>query len=200
MRLVIDACVLYPTVTREIVIGLAAEGAFRPLWSARILEEWVRAVARNLPGHEGVARAEAALLRADWPEAEIPPDAALESRLWLPDADDRHVLACAIAGRAEGIVTLNRRDFPTRVLAGHGLRRFDPDALAVMLLGDRPALVRRVVARVVARAREIEMSGHPPTSQPSGQAGQARDRGALLKKARLTRLRRAIDRAEEEGG
>ncbi len=182
MRLVVDACVLYPTITREIVIGLAAEGAFRPLWSVRILEEWVRAVARNLPGQEVVARAEAALLRADWPEAEIPPDEALESRLWLPDANDRHVLACAIAGGADGILTLNRRDFPTRTLARHGLRRLDPDAFLVAALDERPLMLHAVLDRVLGHARSLS------DCRPS--------QGALLKKARLTRLRRALERAE----
>jgi hypothetical protein len=46
MRVLIDACVLYPTVMREVLIGVAAKGLFTPLWSARILEEWARAAAR----------------------------------------------------------------------------------------------------------------------------------------------------------
>ena len=39
MKVLIDACVLYPTVLRELVLGLAATGAFEPLWSARLLIE-----------------------------------------------------------------------------------------------------------------------------------------------------------------
>ena len=40
MRVLIDACVLYPTVMREVVLGVAAQGLFTPRWSPRILEEW----------------------------------------------------------------------------------------------------------------------------------------------------------------
>ncbi len=186
MRVVIDACVLYPTVLREIIVGLAAEGAFQPLWSARILSEWGRAVARNLPEHAALARAEIALLRARWPMAEIAPAPAIESRISLPDADDRHVLATAIAGGADGILTLNRRDFPTRTLARHGLRRLDPDAFLVAALEERPVILHAVLDRVLGRACRMS----------DGRL----DRGALLKKARLTRLRRALGRASGRAG
>ena len=64
MRIVLDACVLFPTVLREILIGTAATGAFTPLWSARILEEWARATRRLPSGSEAVARTEIAILRA----------------------------------------------------------------------------------------------------------------------------------------
>ena len=98
MRVLVDACVLYPTVLREIVLGCAGAGAFAPLWSARILEEWARAVGRMGPGEEAVARGEIAVVRARWPEAEVAVDPATEARLWLPDPDDVHVLAAAVDG------------------------------------------------------------------------------------------------------
>jgi len=43
MRVVLDACVLYPPVLREILLGAASAGLYDPLWSERILEEWARA-------------------------------------------------------------------------------------------------------------------------------------------------------------
>src|SRR5262245_44021274 len=83
MRVLIDACVLFPTVTREMVVGAAAAGGFVPLWSARILEEWARATRRLPDGAEAVARAEIALLRAAWPDAEVTVDPDLVERLSL---------------------------------------------------------------------------------------------------------------------
>ena len=47
MRVVIDACVLYPTVLREIVLGVARADLITPLWSDRLLEEWARTAARH---------------------------------------------------------------------------------------------------------------------------------------------------------
>ncbi|HAC47887.1 MAG TPA: PIN domain-containing protein, partial [Sulfitobacter sp.] len=64
-RVLIDTCVLYPTVMREMVLGVAARGAFEPIWSARILEEWARAAIKLGPTGEAQARAEIALLRGN---------------------------------------------------------------------------------------------------------------------------------------
>mgnify|MGYP001185078229 CR=1 FL=1 len=45
----------------------------------------------------------------------------------LPDADDRHVLAAAICGHADAIVTFNLGDFPTQALAPFGVEAQHPD-------------------------------------------------------------------------
>ncbi len=174
MKFVLDACVLYPTVMREMLMGAAAEGFFQPLWSARLLEEWARAAARHSPAQEAQARGEIALLRAAWPNAELPPAPGLEARLWLPDSGDLHVLATAISGSAEGIVTVNARDFPRHLLADEGLSRNDPDGFLLGFAQASPELMARVGDRVLAQARAL-----------SGDAWEMR---ALLKKARLPRL------------
>ena len=98
MKVLIDANVLYPTVMRQVVLGVAKAGLFTPLWSARILEEWARAARKLGPEGEAQARSEVALVRRDWPDAEVPVRAGLEARLWLPDPADVHVLAAAVTG------------------------------------------------------------------------------------------------------
>ena len=60
MKALLDTNVLYPTVMREVLLGVAATGAFTPLWSARILEEWARA-ARKLGVKSRVALCQVAL-------------------------------------------------------------------------------------------------------------------------------------------
>ena len=81
MRVMIDACVLYPTVMREVFLGCAAKGLFEPRWSARILEEWARAAGKLNPEQEVWARGEIAALQAKFPQAEIRYDIALELSL-----------------------------------------------------------------------------------------------------------------------
>lgn len=181
MRCLLDACVLYPTVTREILLGFAAEGMFRPLWSARILEEWARATRKLGPGAETVARGEIALLEAAWPAAAIIPRPGDLARLHLPDPDDVHVLAAAIAGSADVIVTFNAADFPRGTLAAEGLARQAPDELAMRLHEIVPGAVRAVCDRVHAKAENL--------------SGEAIPRRALLKRAKLPRLGRALERA-----
>ena len=47
--------------------------------------------------------------------------------LTLQDADDRHVVAAAIKGQAESIITFNLKDFPARELDPLGLSAIHPD-------------------------------------------------------------------------
>jgi predicted nucleic acid-binding protein len=177
MKVLLDACVLFPTVLREMLLGAAAAGGYDPLWSPRILEEWARATRRLPEGAEAVARAEIAALRARWPGSEIDPPPDLAGTLSLPDADDRHVLAAAIAGGADAILTLNRADFPPRALARHGLLLRLPDEFLLDLRAsglDLPAVAETV------RARTEAVSGRPQQLRP------------LLKRAGLPRLAKAL--------
>ena len=177
MKALLDACVLFPTATREVLLGLAAAGRFRPLWSERILEEWARATPKLGEGAETVARGEIAALRAAWPDAAATVRPGTEAKLWLPDPNDVHVLAAAIDGGADVLVTFNKRDFPRRELDGWGIRLIDPDALAMdAWLADGDA-VERVVATVFRTA---------------GLRGYDGDRRSLLKRAKMPRLGKAL--------
>ena len=49
----------------------------------------------------------------------IPP-ALLEGVAGLPDPHDKHVVAAAIQGHADVIVTANLKDFPKELLAPYG--------------------------------------------------------------------------------
>jgi hypothetical protein len=49
----------------------------------------------------------------------------------LPDPDDRHVLAAAIKGRADLIVTSNLRDFPAEKLDRWGIEAQHPDKFLI---------------------------------------------------------------------
>ena len=178
MKLLLDACVLYPTVMREMLLGAARIGHFTPLWSPRILEEWARAARKIGPTGEPQARAEIALISAAWPRAAIPPTPAVEARLWLPDSADVHVLASAIVGHADAIVTVNNKDFPRHTLAEEGLERIGPDQLLYDLWLKDPEGLSEVATSVLAEANRL-----------SGGGWELRP---LLKKARLPRLAKAL--------
>ncbi len=181
MRVVIDACVLFPTVMREVILAVAAEGLFEPKWSERILEEWARAAAKLGPGGEMQARGEVALIKARFPAAMVPAHAGLEARLWLPDPADIHVLAAAVSSSADAILTVNAMDFPKNILAEEGLERLDPDAFLLSLHAAHPAKVRAAAQAVLDEA--IRLSGEDWTFR------------SLMKKARLPRLGKALERA-----
>ncbi|MEL6171555.1 MAG: PIN domain-containing protein [Pseudomonadota bacterium] len=178
MKAVLDTCVIYPTVMRQMLLGVAKQGAFTPVWSARIIEEWMR-VAQKL-GPDGVAQAssEATFLKIDWPQAEVVWPASLEARLWLPDPADIHVLAAAVASSADLILTVNAKDFPRQVLAEEGLSRADPDGFLMGIWQAQPDVVSAVAQTVLKEAERL-----------SGEAWQIRK---LMKKARLPRLGKAL--------
>lgn len=178
MRVLIDACVLYPTVMREVVMGCAAAGLFEPRWSARILEEWARATIKLGPEAEIFARGEIAMLQARYPQASVPVHPGLEQRLWIPDPNDIHVLAAAVAGSSDLILTMNAKDFPRDILAQEGLSRVDPDGFVLGLFEANPDAVRPIGEAVLAEARRL--SGEDWTMRK------------LMKKARLPRFGKAL--------
>jgi hypothetical protein len=177
-KAVLDACVLYPTVLREMLLGCAAEGLYRPLWSERILEEWARATARLNPAQEAIARGEVAAARARFPAATVAQAPGVERRLWLPDPDDVHVLATAVAGSAEAIVTMNAADFPRGILAEEGIVRVDPDHFLLGLWEREREAVGRVADAVAAEATRL--------------AGEVWSPRQLMKRARLWRLAKVL--------
>lgn len=178
MKVLLDACVLYPTVLREILLAVAAKGLFQPLWSQRILEEWARATRKLGPVMEQIARGEVARVQADFPQASVQVPDAVAARLVLPDPDDVHVLAAAIGAGADVLLTFNNSDFPQHVLAAEGISRRDPDRFLWELWSDTPDAVGAAVAVVHAEAERL--------------SGEKLPLRAFLKRAGLPKLGKAM--------
>lgn len=178
MIAVLDANVLFPTVLREILTDVAAAGLFRPVWSERILGEWTRAAAKLGPRDAEIAGAEAALMRLRFPEAVTPGEEARAKGFDLPDPADLHVLAAALETGAGVIVTMNLRDFPPRALPA-GIRALHPDAFLTDLWAHHPDPVAAAAQAAHDKANDL---------------GAAIALRALMKRARLPRLGRALTR------
>jgi hypothetical protein len=108
-----DACVLYPAAIRDVLMHLALADIYRARWTNAIHEEWIRSVLKNRPD---LTRAQLErprdLMNAHARDALVQGFEDLIPSLSLPDPDDRHVLAAAIRGRVDAIVTYNTKDFP----------------------------------------------------------------------------------------
>lgn len=144
----LDANVLFPATTRSVLLELARKKAFRLLWSEQVHEEWMRNLAARFPHipPEKITRMRA-LMEGYVDDAVVSGFEPLMATLTLPDPDDRHVLAAAIHGGANIIVTSNRRDFPDTVLAGHGMTAMTPDDFALHLLSlDRETVLEALEA------------------------------------------------------
>lgn len=178
MKALLDANVLYPTVLREILTGLAVAGLYEPLWSPRILAEWRHAAARLGADQDAIAGAEIALLTDRFPAATMPDDGLRCLDLDLPDPDDRHVLEAALAGDAVLIVTANMRDFPPVLMRRLGLQAVHPDAFLLDCLTRDPGQMQATLRLV--RDRAVRAGGDLTIRQ-------------MLKRSRLPRLARALN-------
>jgi predicted nucleic acid-binding protein len=137
-----DANVLYPAELRNFLMHLALTGLFRATWSASVHEEWIEALLRNRPdlSREKLERTRM-LMDKHAEDALVTGYEDLIPGLNLPDPNDRHVLAAAIRGRADVIVTANVRDFPAEVLAPLGIDAQHPDEFVLHLLDLAPGIV-----------------------------------------------------------
>ena len=77
--------------------------------------------------------------------------------LTLPDPNDRHVLAAAIDGGANAIVTMNLRHFPKSVLGRHGIEAINADRFACTPLDRHRANFLAALAADRARLRNPPM-------------------------------------------
>ena len=150
MKVFIDTCVLFPTLTRELLIGSARAEMFAPLWSTYVLGEW-RSVAHRTGKYE--ADPEINRLVEEFPLAlvEYTPETFLA--LSLPDADDVPILAAAIDGGANELLTFNSGDFRSRTLAKHGLIRRHPDEFLLEFYQLDPDLARSNAEATLQKAK-----------------------------------------------
>lgn len=151
----LDACILVPAPLADTLLRLAECGLYRPLWTARILDEMVWAIERIHPRHaNGPARTRAEVMASAFDDAMVRGWEPLVPGIKLPDPDDRHVVAAAIRGRADVIVTANLSDFPPDVLEPLGLDVQSPDEFLchqLDLAPDRAVAVIRQQAEDTAK-------------------------------------------------
>ena len=136
---VYDANVLYPAQLRDLLMRLAVAGLVRAHWSDQIHEEWIENVLANRPDlrREQLDRTRMLMERA-LPSARVEGYERHVAAITLPDPDDRHVVAAAIEGEAEVIVTFNLRDFPESALEPLGLKAMHPDDFVLSLYEAHP--------------------------------------------------------------
>lgn len=157
----LDASVLYPVSLRHLLMRLALVGLYQPKWSVAVHVEWIRAVLRDnphIPPERLYALRDAMDDRID--DAVVTGYERLIETLTLPDPDDRHVLAAAVAGGAGVIVTRNLRDFPPSALAAYGIQAVHPDVFINQLTDRDPTLV------VDAVKDQLGSLKNPPVSLP----------------------------------
>ncbi len=117
-----DACVLYPAPLRDLLMQLALTDLYQAKWSPMIHEEWMQNLLRNRPDltRERLERTHERM-NSHTRDCLVIGFEDLIDALELPDPGGRHVLAAAIHGRADVIVTCNLPHFPPEHLSRYGI-------------------------------------------------------------------------------
>jgi len=154
-----DACVLHPAPLRDLLMRLAMTELFRARWSDAIHDEWIRSVLRQRPELTAQLARTRELMDAHVMDSLVTGYEHLIDTLDLPDPDDHHVLAAAIAGGADVLVTTNLKDFPADRLAPFGIEAQHPDVFISNLL-------RRHEAAMIAAVALHRAALHNPPKSP----------------------------------
>jgi hypothetical protein len=140
-KVVLDSCVLLPPSVCDLFLRLAeTPKLYEPKWTGSILEE----VRRNQIGKFSYPED-----LADYWRSEVTrsfPGALVEDyepfiEKCQNEEKDRHVLAAAIRGNVDSIITFNLKHFPKFALAPWNIKAVDPAAFVLCLYEMKPAIV-----------------------------------------------------------
>ncbi len=180
---VLDACVLMPTILRRLLLRVASQGCFVPAWSARIGDEWRRNAARLWEVPLAELQGEWDDMNSRFPDADPGDCSAYETGLRYSDPKDWHVIAAGLARRARSglaypptvsVMTWNLKDFNRSELKRQAVGVASPDALLSKWFDDSPERMMPAFENVLADASLV---GRP-----------ALDLAQALHKERLFRL------------
>lgn len=175
---VLDACILYPFQLRNLLLHLAVEGLYRPLWSNEILAEVDRALRREAGLTDEQCAHLFGQMQKAFPDAFGSGHEGAADELELPDQGDRHVIALAVRYEVDAIVTANLKHFPARVLEPLGIEAVAPDHFCAELAASEPAAVLRAAER-----HRGSLKSHP--LRPDEYLDSLSDKAGLKRTARL---------------
>jgi predicted nucleic acid-binding protein len=156
----LDANVLYPAPVRDLLLYMADEGLYAPKWTEMIQSEWIGNLLSNRPelSLQNLNATKRAMNLA-FPDADVKGFRSLIEKIELPDAGDRHILAAAIHGKADFLVTANIKHFPQKYLASFSIQVVHPDNFVTQLFHQNKDIVLQAFVKQVANLK------HPPMTK-----------------------------------
>ncbi|HXZ83745.1 MAG TPA: PIN domain-containing protein [Acidimicrobiales bacterium] len=148
---VLDTSVLVPIALADTLLRLAERELYRPLWSDEILAELEEAIVEVHPDIDTQAvQRRIGSMRLTFEDACIVGWESISVTGPLPDPGDAHVIAAAIRGRADAIVTANTRHFPPEALKGFDIVAITPDDFLLDQLDLAPRIVVGAIQELAA--------------------------------------------------
>lgn len=142
LRVLIDANVLYSQYLRDLLLILGERTIYHPFWTDDIIGEWKRNLLKNRPDlAEQKINRTIRLMNAAFTNSTINQYEDLIPLLSLPDDGDRHVLAAAVKGEMDAILTFNVKDFPRSTMDAFAIQRFTPNEFFMYLYNQYQSLM-----------------------------------------------------------
>ena len=145
----LDTCVLLKPYLCDTLLSIAEAGVDCPLWSPMVLHELERNLVRRGLDEKQI-RHRTDQMNGAFPDALVTGFEALIDEM-TNDRKDRHVLAAAVRGGAEVLVTENLRDFPEEAVRAYEIKVVSQDTFLLDALDLRPADVLDALRRQVSR-------------------------------------------------
>jgi predicted nucleic acid-binding protein len=146
----LDTNVLFPQYLSDTLLQQAAAGTYRPLWSEGVLGELGRVLARETQMTAEQVAHRLGRMRAAFPDALVEGYDDLVEGM-TNDEKDRHVLAAAVRGNVEVLVTFNVKDFPESAVKPFDISVVTPDEFLLDQLDLYPAAVIHAMKTQVNR-------------------------------------------------
>ncbi len=190
-RVVLDTCVLVSSVLRVLLLDLAQDGWYQPVWSHGIAREWKRTVARLWERSPEDIDQRWQAMQTAFPQADMGDVTAFTEGLRYTASHDWHVVAAgrAVAAQQPGcrvaVVTRNTRDFHRTEMRRLNLMLLDPDQFLVRLWHQDAARISPFVTALPSRAH---VAGKPLETLD-----------AMLRRERLFRFNRLLAHKAGQG-
>ncbi|SFR17992.1 Predicted nucleic acid-binding protein, contains PIN domain [Lentzea waywayandensis] len=152
----IDTCVLLKPYLCDTLLTISESGVYRPLWSRDVMAELDRNLRKRGASEQQVAH-RLEQMQQHFPDAEVTGYQHLVESM-DNDPKDRHVLAAAVWGGAELLVTENLKDFPDAAVKRFGIEVLHQDEFLLDQLDLAPELVIAALRRQVSRYRRAPRS------------------------------------------
>jgi predicted nucleic acid-binding protein len=154
---VIDSNVLFSIELTDLFLTFAKRRLIRLHWSSTIVDEVRRSLLNSARLSPAAVEHRIAAMQRALPDAQV--HIADESPKYLRVASsDRHVLALAVSVRADSIITLNIRDFPSTYCQSFGVGVLSPDDVLTQIVTEDSLGVSVALQEIADRRQQPSMT------------------------------------------
>lgn len=140
----------------DTALRFAQKDLYAPRWSAAIIEEAQRNLIQSGKDPATIQK-RFQVIREIFPECEVDGYEAIIELMHCDDKD-RHVLAAAVWGNVDQIVTFNLRDFPVEAVAPYRIDIVSPDDFLLNVLDMFPKIAVEVIQEQAAELKRPPLS------------------------------------------